>query len=1176
MEDEDSTCLLDVLCDPDALHDFLHGTNELPSGDLLISSSSGEPSLFTDTPSPGSLLADDASSQDTPVSGCVDLSFLDEALLASPTISEGPDEDQKDPVVHAVEPQQKESEEICDILQQSLQEADITEHTLALEAELAQTAETFQLGLCDASLPLSAAQYLSKPMTVPSFVSVAKDTQIAVEPPQPSLLAVGPGCPSLKPTGTQLMSLLPGNVFPAPPLGTSFSLNSANGSSMIIQKTHTGHQMLASTIRTIAPAGVMLQKTLLPIQPKIPVNIQPRLIQISPKPAGQKPLTGLAFIPANTSQNVLLSTSVGSNKSIPPQAVNKPVSLHLVSQGGPIVIQPQRHVFLPSQTPATTAQSTSTPMCLLGTPSNQVSNKSKERDVVDSSQIVTVHAKQINFSPILPSPNGQLTLKQGTLLPGSQIQSTTPTVFQIPAQLAGTYGSQLQGQQGAVVQSPTVGNQMTLINNASILIPDMSTIPIVNGQLATPVHRVVRGGPEGKLTLTQTSVLHLPERTRADDGSVNELPQEVRSNPSGSVESSLQSSRETEPLQSSPDVSCSPEPILSLSPQLINQTQEQQFTEGKHNPLPHAQALIHLPQQNALKPSATHESLAEALLLKIENNISPAMGEAEDFLASFVGSDTFSSLSECEEMSVYPDSEHTDITLTSPVDQNSVMYGASIMGPTPSASEEQCLESCLSIASSTDLQRYEGAIMNKSPSFSSEKVFEAQQQRTLVFTNVSRTSESTAQVYNQPNREFAHELTINSYGAKDCSGIVCLDQHELQEMMGPRLHSQCTETSSTLQKLIQTPSVCVDEKEDRLTLEEKQHMVKQQLFLDHSSVLNPNTSAPFVSMEDAVRHLLPYHACARPIPGQTDLISVDKQFEWISALLLKQITDMLSKYRLLLLCEAQESPSAEMVMLERLFLQSERLSLGEDRRRARRDPVESFQESWHLSSPQNSMLSVQKGHSNRPPSPPSWPLQSDRPPGLKTYRSSSKGTLRLTIKHESGCRKIIHNSACDFSCTTSGHKRNYSGQLTNGQETQEKEESLKLPTSDVTQSKNDLTPDQLPEMKLHPDVETCRTDSDLQVLSNPLVRPEFTAESSLYSNQSSPVLKRNKVDASEADCPGLPAFMEDRGLSEHLQSAIDSILELQRLQGSASGVKLKTQQSRTMDQAVSSILKRQL
>ncbi|XP_013856761.1 glioma tumor suppressor candidate region gene 1 protein [Austrofundulus limnaeus] len=49
MEDEDGTCLLDVLCDPQALNDFLHGTNELHT-DLLINVSSGEPSLFTDAP----------------------------------------------------------------------------------------------------------------------------------------------------------------------------------------------------------------------------------------------------------------------------------------------------------------------------------------------------------------------------------------------------------------------------------------------------------------------------------------------------------------------------------------------------------------------------------------------------------------------------------------------------------------------------------------------------------------------------------------------------------------------------------------------------------------------------------------------------------------------------------------------------------------------------------------------------------------------------------------------------------------------------------------------------------------------------------------------------------------------------------------------------------------------
>lgn len=483
-------------------------------------------------------MADDASSQDTLVSDCVDLSFLEEALLASPVSSlgsGGPEEAQENPNVQLVE-QQKESEEICDILQQSLQEAEITEDTLALEAGLVQTAETLQLGLSDAPLPLPATPYFSKPLTMPGLISLPKYTQTAVEPPQPSLLAVGPGCPSLKPPGTQLMSLLPGNVFPTPPLETSFSINSTQSTSMITQKTLpslTSCQLLASTVRTITPSVVMLQKTPLPIQPKLPVNIQPKLV------SGQKTLPGFAFISANTTQSVLLSPSVGSKQSLQAQSapsVSKPVSFNVVGQGSPIVIQPQdpfqgqRQFFLPKQTPRTMTQSTSISRCLLSTPSNQVSNKPN----VDSSHIVTIQPRQMNLSPIFTSPTGQLTLKHGTLLSGSlPIRPTPPTVFQMPTQLAGTYAPQVQGQHDAVVQN-TVGNQIRLINNANMLLPDMTTIPIVNGQslsvkqslpMVPPAQRALVGEPVGKVSLTQNPVPPLPEKTTEDEEKVNKLLQ---------------------------------------------------------------------------------------------------------------------------------------------------------------------------------------------------------------------------------------------------------------------------------------------------------------------------------------------------------------------------------------------------------------------------------------------------------------------------------------------------------------------------------------------------------------------------------------------------------------------------------------------------------------------------
>ncbi|KAK7142877.1 hypothetical protein R3I94_012278 [Phoxinus phoxinus] len=1127
MEDEDGTCLFDVLCDPQALNDFLHGTNELPSGDLLLNSSSGEPSLFPDTPSPASLLADDASSQDTPVSGCVDLSFLEEALLVSPVSSlgsGGPEEAQEDPNVHVVE-QQKESEEICDILQQSLQEADITEDTLALEAGLAQTAETLQLGLSDVSLSLPATPYFSKPLTMPGLISLPKDTQTAVEPPQPSLLAVGPGCPSLKPPGTQLMSLLPGNVFPTPPLEASFSINSAQRTSMITQKTLpslTSCQMLASTVKTITPSVVMLQKTPLPIQPKLPVNIQPRLVQISPRPSGQKPLSGFAFISANTTQSVLLSPSVGSKQSLQAQSapsVSKPVSFNLVGQGGPIVIQPQdpfqgqRQFFLPSHTPVTMTQSTSISRCLLSTPSNQMSNKPN----VDSSQIVTIQPRQINFSPIFTSPTGQLTLKHGALLSGSlPIRPTPPTVFQMPTQLAGTYAPQVQGQHDAVVQN-TVRNQIRLINNANMLLPNMTTAPIGNGE--SVIQRDLVGGPEGIVSLTQNSVLLSSEKTTEDKEKVNELLQESRLPPQASVEAPIveihfHPSPVSTLLQSQPDVSCTPEPVLSLSPQLITQTEEQQFTEGEHNPLYHNQGLIHLPQQDPLKPSATQETLATTLLLQIDNNISTATGETEDSLTPLTASETFSASCENKEipLAVYHASEHSDILLQSPTVKTTSTD--SMIGSTPPGSDE--LDSFMSIALCAEPKCQEGPVKK-----------------------------------------------INS-------GIISLDQHDLREMV--YLHSQDKETYSAVQK-VKTPTAC-SPKEEKLTLAKRQHMVKQQLFLDHSAVLSPNTLAPFVSVEDAVRHLLPYHTCARALPSQTDFISVDTQFECFSVVLLKRTKDMLNKYRQLLLAESQqESPSAEMVMLERLFLQSERLSLGEDKRRARRDP-ESFLMSRPKNSSQHSQVSsVQTGLSGCPPSPPSWTLQSDRPPGLKTYRSSSRGALRLTIKHESGSRKVIHNSACDASNAISGYKRNYSGQLTRGGTMPGKDGSLKPPLTNVEENKNYLN-----KLKLHPDTETIRTGSDSQNRSESVAVADYVASrvQGLLPEQCTPVLKRNRLVASAAESPSVPALVEEGELSEHLQSAIDSILELQRLQGSAIGVKPKIQQPHALDQAISSMLEGQL
>ncbi|XP_044112944.1 BRD4-interacting chromatin-remodeling complex-associated protein isoform X2 [Neovison vison] len=244
---------------------------------------------------------------------------------------------------------------------------------------------------------------------------------------------------------------------------------------------------------------------------------------------------------------------------------------------------------------------------------------------------------------------------------------------------------------------------------------------------------------------------------------------------------------------------------------------------------------------------------------------------------------------------------------------------------------------------------------------------------------------------------------------------------------------------------------------------------KEACFLEHlhkhqGSVLHPDYKTAFPSFEDALHRLLPYHVYQGALPSPSDYHKVDEEFETVSTQLLKRTQAMLNKYRLLLLEESRRvSPSAEMVMIDRMFIQEEKTTLALDKQLAKEKPDEYVSSSRSLGLP---IAASSEGHrlpghgpapssvsgvSTQPPlhlptklvirhggaggSPSvTWarassslsssaassldadedgPMPSRNRPPIKTYEARSRIGLKLKIKQEAGLSKVVHNTALD-------------------------------------------------------------------------------------------------------------------------------------------------------------------
>uniref|UniRef100_A0A8C3JDH1 Uncharacterized protein n=1 Tax=Calidris pygmaea TaxID=425635 RepID=A0A8C3JDH1_9CHAR len=504
----------------------------------------------------------------------VDLDFLEDDILGSP--SGGGTNLQN-------------SDQPCDILQQSLQEANITEQTLEAEAELdlgsfqlptlqpvVQTAsdgtpQIFSGGADLIGLQPPAvlthqalvqqsvgADVVNKAISVQPFLQQVGLGNVTIQPIS-NLQGLPNGSPSgtlgigpIQVVGQQVMAInQSGQQIIAKQQVTLASTGvSPQSAGLVIQKnlptvattTLNGNSMFGSVAGTqgsqpltvtsnlssplVQAQNVIIHRTPTPIQPKPAGVLQQKLYQITPKPFSsnnttltiqneaalqqQKAQQNLTFMAGKPGQNVVLSgfpQGLPANvfKQPPPQqqALNKPMSVHLLNQGSSIVIpaqhvpqamlQGQNQFLLPGQLAGASAvqlpQQLSALQANMGGQILTTSHPAGQAHIITSqgpggqlitnqalpAQILTNQniAGQLNLGQVLTSQNAHGTahiLSAPIQLQPGQVGQ--PALFQMPVSLAGSLTTQSQpsvaaslGQTGqTVIQGVTLPNQVAMLN----------------------------------------------------------------------------------------------------------------------------------------------------------------------------------------------------------------------------------------------------------------------------------------------------------------------------------------------------------------------------------------------------------------------------------------------------------------------------------------------------------------------------------------------------------------------------------------------------------------------------------------------------------------------------------------------------------------------------------------
>ncbi|KAK4806284.1 hypothetical protein QYF61_008470 [Mycteria americana] len=1085
MDDEDGRCLLDVICDPQALNDFLHGSEK-----LHVQESSGN-HLSTEQSQPTT---------------SVDLDFLEDDILGSPSSSGA---------------NLQNSDQPCDILQQSLQEANITEQTLEAEAELdlgsfqlptlqpvVQTAsdgtpQIFSGGADLIGLQQPAvlthqalvqqsvgADVVNKAISVQPFLQQVGLGNVTIQPIS-NLQGLPNGSPSgtlgigpIQVVGQQVMAInqsaqqiIAKQVQPSQvatmPVGSYITQTapeqqqvtlastgvSPQSAGLVIQKnlptvattTLNGNSMFGSVSGTqgsqpltvtsnlssplVQAQNVIIHRTPTPIQPKPAGVLQQKLYQITPKPFGsnnttltiqneaalqqQKAQQNLTFMASKPGQNVVLSgfpQGLPANvfKQPPPQqqALSKPMSVHLLNQGSSIVIpaqhvpqamlQGQNQFLLPGQLAGASAvqipQQLSALQANMGGQILTTSHPGGQAHIITSQgpggQLITNQALP---AQILTNQNIASQLNLGQVLT-SQNAHGTAHILSAPIQL----------QPGQVGQPALFQMPVSLAGSLTT-----QSQPSVAASLGQTGQTVIQGVtlPNQVAMLNATENLGQAVSIQASATTSSQSPGLVQPQPASGA--SLLPSADQSSILTVQTASQPPAPLqLNVPPPPPPPPPAQQPVTSQPSP-----SLASSPEKIILGQAAAgaviNQDSMQMFLQQVPQGIilqtkqQPPTSQASPALSQFSGPSSsvlVSGQGQAVAVTTTPAPAHSHAPAALPPST------AGITAPVPA-------ESKTFSSVSTPISAGKGAAA-QGKSGTPLAIQQPVQTKPGVISSVSGLNLGKG------------PLQIQVVG-KGLSQLVPSVPVQSQQLYDSKLGLK---KAPTLQ-----PS--------------KEACFLEQLHKHQGAVLHPDYKTSFRSFDDALQRLLPYHVYQGMLPSAQDYRKVDEEFEVVSTQLLKRTQAMLNKYRLLLLEESRRvSPSAEMVMIDRMFIQEEKTMLALDKQLAKEKPdeyVSSSSRSQSLSSsaaPASVSGAAPAPESLKAPpaqaAPPLHPtklvikhsggspsvtwakaspsldgdedaLPSRSKPPIKTYEARSRIGLKLKIKQEAGLSKVVHNTALD-------------------------------------------------------------------------------------------------------------------------------------------------------------------